>query len=678
FTFVSRGAEQILGFSSERWTTDPDFWLSRVHPDDRTGVVEAWTHARSRTGGTVEFEFRAITAKGETLWLHEKACVYRPPAGEPRLIGTIFDITQRKEAEEILRLNATRLETETRIGRTLHRIGSELASELTLERVVQLATDEATALTGAQFGAFFYNVVNEQGEAYTLYTVSGVPREAFAHFPMPRNTAIFAPTFNGTAIVRLDDVTKDLRYGKNAPHHGMPKGHLPVHSYLAVPVISRSGEVLGGMFFGHANVGKFTQEHQDLAAGIAGWTALAIDNARLYSAAENARQSAENAKQAAEAANRAKDEFLATMSHELRTPLNAVLGWIQILRSGSGTPDNRDRALATIERNARAQAQIIDDLLDVSRIVTGKLALNIGPVDMVSVVEAALEAFHLPVSAKPLTLTKQLADVPAPVSGDADRLRQVVTNLLTNAVKFTPAGGRIDVSVAVQQGRVQVRVTDSGQGIEPELLRHVFDRFWQRDSSTARVHGGLGLGLAIVRHIVDMHGGTVRADSAGIGLGATFIVELPLGMPIGQPRPDRSQDQRPSRLDGLQDAYIVVIDDEEDSRDLIVSILAPTGAEVVSASNVAEGLRAVVGRVPDLVISDLGMPYADGFEMVRQLRLMGEPYASTPAMALTAYARDEDRHRALAAGFQAHVGKPFDVNVLVQTAAGLIAKAREH
>jgi CheY-like chemotaxis protein len=221
-----------------------------------------------------------------------------------------------------------------------------------------------------------------------------------------------------------------------------------------------------------------------------------------------------------------------------------------------------------------------------------------------------------------------------------------------------------------------VRVTDSGEGIEPELLRHVFDRFWQRDSSTARVHGGLGLGLAIVRHIVDMHGGTVSADSAGIGLGATFIVELPLGMPIGQPRPDMSQDQRPGGLDGLRDAYIIVIDDEEDSRDLLVSILAPAGAEVVAASSVAEGLRAVYERAPDLVISDLGMPYADGFEMVRQLRLMGEPYASTPAIALTAYARDEDRQRALAAGFQAHVGKPFDVDVVVQTAARLIATGR--
>jgi CheY-like chemotaxis protein len=298
-------------------------------------------------------------------------------------------------------------------------------------------------------------------------------------------------------------------------------------------------------------------------------------------------------------------------------------------------------------------------------------------VDIVSVVEGALESIHLAVSAKPLTLTKELDAVQAPVSGDADRLRQVVSNLLTNAVKFTPPGGRIDVRVDVQQGRVRLRVTDSGQGIEPEFLSHVFDRFWQRDSSTARVHGGLGLGLAIVRHIVEMHGGTVSADSPGVGRGATFTIELPLSMQIGHAQNDVPEKQRSTSGTGLQDAYIVVIDDQEDSRDLIVNILGLTGAEVVSASNVAEGLRAVYQRAPDLVISDLGMPYADGFEMVRQLRLMGEPYSSTPGIALTAYAREGDRQRALAAGFQAHVGKPFDVNDLVQIAAELIAKARE-
>jgi PAS domain S-box-containing protein len=470
FTFVSRGAEQILGCPVERWLNDGDFWISRVHPDDRHDVQAAWARARSPRGPTDEFEFRAITVDERTVWLHQKVYVHLGANGEPRLSGAIFDITYRKEAEEILRLNATRLETEAGIGRTLHRIGTELASELTLERVVQLAADEATVLTKAQCGAFFYNVINEAGEAHTLYTLSGIPRDAFERLPTPRDAAVSVATFSGTGIVRLDDVTRDPRYGRSAPHYEMLEEHLPVHSYLEVPVISRAGDVLGGMCFGHSDVGVFTDEHESLAAGIAGWTALAIDNARLYSAEEHARR-------AAEAANRAKDEFLATMSHELRTPLNAVLGRIQILRSGAGTNDSRERALATIDRNARAQAQIIDDLLDVSRIVTGKLVLTVGPVDLIAVIDGALEAVTLAVAAKQLVVVKHLDPAAAIVSGDTDRLRQVVSNLLTNAVKFTPQGGRIDVGLDAPEGAARMRFADNGQGIDPAFLPHVFDRF---------------------------------------------------------------------------------------------------------------------------------------------------------------------------------------------------------
>jgi PAS domain S-box-containing protein len=792
FTFVSRGAERILDYPAEDWIREPSLWISCVHADDRTYVRERWT-ALLRGGGDDEFEFRAETASGRSVWLQLRLHIPRSASADARAVGVMLDVTERKRSEEAavrlaaivdstadaivgkdldgiitswnpaaermfgyqaaevigrsirlvipsdrqheedrvlnlvrrgervanfettrqrkdgttfpaavtvspvtdvggriigaskiarditrqkqieeqLRLNAARLENEAAIRRTLHRIGTELASELTLEHVVQLATDEATSLTGAQFGAFFYNVVNEQGEAYTLYTLSGVPREAFANFPMPRNTAVFGPTFSGNGVVRLDDVTKDPRYGRNAPYQGMPPGHLPVRSYLAVPVVSRSGGVLGGMFFGHAAVGSFTEEHEQLAVGIAGWTALAIDNAQLYATAEKARA-------AAESANRAKDEFLATMSHELRTPLNAVMGWIQVLRSGTGTPESRNRALATIERNARAQAQIIDDLLDVSRIVTGKFALKIAPVELLSVVDSALDTVNLAVRAKPLTLTKHIAVDSAIISGDADRLRQVVTNLLTNAVKFTPAGGHVTVSVNCDGTSARIEVADTGQGIDPALLPHVFDRFWQGDSSITRTHGGLGLGLAIVKHIVDMHGGNVSADSAGPRLGATFSVELPLAAHI---RNERSEDGAgaigPERLARLNVASIVVVDDEADSRELVTNVLEEAGARVRSAASVAEGLRAVYDEPPDLVICDLGMPYADGFDFLGQLRAMGGRFARTPAVALTAYAREEDRQRALAAGFQAHVGKPFDIALLLETVADLLSNSRD-
>ena len=668
FAFVSGGAEQILGFPHEQWVSDPEFWISRVHADDRERVREAWEDAR-KSPGTREFEFRAVTVDDRTVWLHQKVFVHRSSSGQPRMIGVILDITGRKRAEEILQHEAVRLETEADVRRTLHRIGTELASQLTLDRVVQLATDEATVLTRAQFGAFFYNVVNEHGEAYTLYSLSGVPREAFEKFPMPRNTAIFAPTFSGAGIVRSDDITKDARYGRSAPHHGMPKGHLPVRSYLAVPVISRSGEVLGGMFFGHAQVGMFTDEHESLAAGIAGWTALAVDNARLYSAAQRARE-------AAESANRAKDEFLATMSHELRTPLNAVLGWTQILRSGAGSAENRERGLVTIERNARAQAQIIDDLLDVSRIITGKLVLKTGPVDLGGVIDAALDALNLAVGAKQITVTKRLDCAACLVSGDADRLRQVVSNLLTNAVKFTPAGGRIDVSLTERDGRAQVRVADTGQGIDAAFLPHVFDRFWQGDSSSTRAHGGLGLGLAIVRHIIEMHGGTVGVESPGPGKGATFTVELPLGLePLEQGEAPAGQDHRAASPAALMGAHVLVVDDEADAGEMLVNLLSFTGATVVMAGSVAEALRLVSQRRPDLVIADIGMPYADGYDLLTGLRGMGTEYASIPVIALTAYAREEDRRRALDAGFRAHVGKPFEAQALLQKAADVLSSA---
>jgi len=671
FTFVSRGAERILGFPAERWTETPDFWLTRIHVDDRRAVEDALRDVRTGQTAAEETEFRAITADGRIVWLHQRAYVFRPVAGDPRMIGMIADVTDRKRAEEILRQHAEHLAAEANIGQTLHRIGTQLASELTLERVVQLATDEATALTHAGFGAFFYNLTNEHGESSTSYAWSGAPREALENFPLPPDTAVFAPTFRGEGIVRLDDVTRDPRYGQTAPDHGMPKGQLPVRSYLAVPVISRSGEVLGGMFFGHSEVGRFTAEHERLAAGIAGWTALAIDNARLYSAAENARE-------AAEAANRAKDEFLATMSHELRTPLNAVLGWVQLLRSGSASQSSRERALATVERNARAQAQIIDDLLDVSRIVTGKLALSIAPVDLIGVLEGSLEGIKLAVTAKEITIVKEYQASAAMVAGDANRLRQVVTNLLTNAVKFTPQGGRIEVCLDTVNGQARVRVSDNGQGIDPQLVPRVFERFWQADSSTTRAHGGLGLGLAIVRHITEMHGGRVSATSAGVGLGATFTVTLPLTPSATTDSQESIDSKLPKELAArLHNARVIVVDDEPDSRDLIASLLLDAGADVISVGSVAEALRAIYERAPQLVICDLGMPYADGFDLLRQLRSMGGTYTTIPVVAVTAYAREEDRQRALTAGFQAHVGKPFETQQLLTVAAEWLARAND-
>jgi signal transduction histidine kinase/ActR/RegA family two-component response regulator len=546
---------------------------------------------------------------------------------------------------------------------------------------VQAVTDAATELTGARFGSFFYNVLNEEGASYTLYTLSGVPREAFAHFPMPRATDLFGPTFRGEGVVRIDDVHLDPRYGKNSPYFGMPEGHLPVTSYLAVPVISRSGEVLGGLFFGHPEPRVFTERHARIVEGLAAQSAIAMDNARLYESAQRARAEAERLYREAQESSRLKDEFLATVSHELRTPLTAILGWAHMLRMGKFDSAASRHALETVERNARAQAQLIDDLLDVSRIVTGKLRVDVRSVDPNAFIEAAVEAVRPAAEAKGVRIQKVL-DTGVFVTGDPVRLQQVVWNLLSNAIKFTPKGGRVQVRLERVNSHVEVAVSDTGSGIAPDFLPHVFDRFRQADQKTTRQHGGMGLGLAIVRHLVELHGGTVTAASAGEGSGATFTVRLPVA-PVyhGEEETARVHPAARSTLpafetfDRLDGVKVLVVDDEPDTRELLRAGLGQCGAEVLAVGSAAEAFEAVGKSPPDLIISDIGMPGEDGYELMRRVRrLPAGAGGRVPAIALTAYARVEDRMQALRAGYQMHVPKPVELAELAAVAVSLVRR----
>ena len=396
----------------------------------------------------------------------------------------------------------------------LSAIGAIVASTLDRDSIAQKLTDAATDLTRAQFGAFFYNVRDSRsGDAYMLYTLSGAKKEDFAGFPHPRATAIFAPTFYGEGPVRLDDVTGDPRYGKNPPYHGMPPGHLPVRSYLAVPVRGQDDQVIGGLFFAHPEPGRFTEQHERLAAGIAAWGSVALENARLYADAQEA--------------NRTKDEFLAVLSHELRTPLNAILGYARLLRGNVLPPEKAERGLETLERNATWLTQIVEDVLDVSRIVSGKIRLDVQPVELPRIVDNAVATVQPAADAKGVRMQTIVDPRVGPVSGDPDRLQQVVWNLMSNAVKFTPKGGRVQVRLERVNSHIEIAVSDTGIGIRPDFLPYVFDRFRQAEAGTTRKTGGLGLGLAIVRHIVEMHGGTVHAASAGEDKGATFRVFFP-------------------------------------------------------------------------------------------------------------------------------------------------------
>jgi PAS domain S-box-containing protein len=927
--------------------------------------------AAALAGQRVSFESEVPYASGGARWVRAQYIPDRDANGDIQgYVSLVLDITDAKRAEE-------RLAEEARINETLYRVGTALSQNLDLDTVFARLTDEATALCRAQFGAFFYNVDDPERGRYMLYTLAGVPKEKFTGFPMPRNTEVFAPTFAGEGVVRSEDITRDSRYGKSAPYHGMPAGHLPVRSYLAVPIVSRAGgEVHGGLFFGHAQTAMFTEKDERMIVAVAAQAAVAIDNARLHAATITAEQqyralaesspqlvwtttpegsveycnpqflayvglsleemrrepkwqvlvhgediaramdawsdalstgepyeveyrfrrasdgsyrwflargacvrdaeghivrwvgsctdiddhkrseemhrflaeagallassldhrqtlpalarlavphmadwcsvqlvdnkgdlervavahadphrleiireiehqypadendaarrivrtgaseyvheltddmlvassrdphhleliralglrswmavpitvgrrmigvislassesgrlfeqrdvdiaeemgrrvgvSIDNARlfemtqqerRRAEEASRAKDELLGVTSHELRTPLSAILGWVRMLRSGRLSDDKRERALETIERNVKIQVQLVEDLLDFNRVITGKLRLALAPLEPAEVVQAAVDVIRPAAEAKNVRLQVLLDPDSGMLNGDGERLQQVIWNLLSNAVKFTPKEGRVYVRMQREDSHVEVVVADTGAGIAAAFLPHVFQPFRQQDATATRTHGGLGLGLAIVKHLVELHGGSIEARSDGVGKGATFVVRLPVAPlrsaslpPPATPVSRRGDTQAvlncPPELEGL---HVLVCEDEPDARELLESVLTGCKATVTLASSVTEALDRFSENIPDVIISDIGMPEASGYDLIRRIRaLPAEKGGRVPAVALTAYASMGDRTRALMEGFQNHVAKPSEPQELVAAVAALAGR----
>ncbi|HEX6766618.1 MAG TPA: ATP-binding protein, partial [Polyangiaceae bacterium] len=477
------------------------------------------------------------------------------------------------ERERVLREEAALLEE-------LNRVGRVVAAETDLDRIMQTVTDATTRLCEAEFGAFFHNVTNSAGESYLLYKLSGAPLEAFSKFGTPRNTAVFAPTFAGEGPVRLDDVTKDPRYGKNPPHRGMPEGHLPVRSYLAVPVSARSGKILGGLFFGHSEIGVFDERAERIATGIASLAAVAMQNAELHRQREDLIDKLRDA-------DRRKDEFLATLSHELRNPLAPLRNSLNLLTVSGRAVTMTEPLREMMERQVNHLVRLVDDLLEMSRISRGVLELRKEPTELATIVRTAIETSQPLVDTGRHELSVSQPAEPIWVDGDPVRLAQVVSNLLNNAAKYTDPGGRISLEVTPSARGVDIVVRDNGVGIAKDSLAEVFEMFSRGERTSSRSQGGLGIGLALARSLVEMHGGTIKADSEGPGRGSTFRVTLP----VLHEKPSTSLLGQTRGSAALPPKRILVVDDNQDSAETLAALLGFLGADVRTAAGGREALE---------------------------------------------------------------------------------------
>jgi PAS domain S-box-containing protein len=678
-TFMNPAAEELLGWRSAELLgrvlhdavhhRKPDGTPFPSHECPLVEVLRAGTTVRNREDAMMHRDGHFVPV----------FCSCAPIMVEGEITGAVLalhDITERKQIEAALQEQTAVIETAERRSAFLAEASALLASSLdyetTLASVAQLAVPHIADWCAV-------HVIEREGLILPLAVAHANPskvtmaEEAQRRYPIDPAETRGVPQVIRTGEPELYTDIPDalLTAAARDETHLATLRELQMRSAMIVPIMAQ-GRTLGALSFVSADSGRrYQAEDLTLAEDLARRAGLAIDNARLYREAQEA--------------NRIKDEFLATLSHELRTPLTAVLGWARLLSTGQLDAEASARALDTIQRNARAQQQIVEDILDVSRIITGKLRLEVNPVKLIPVIEAALESVRPAADAKAIRLEPRLDSATGLVMGDPARLQQVIWNLLSNAVKFTPQNGRIEVQLREVDSHAQVSISDSGEGIRAEFLPFVFDRFRQADGSTTRVHGGLGLGLAIVRHLVELHGGTVKAESAGEGNGATFIITLPLSVQKPESEsasetdlPLATLDSESECLSDLSGLRVLVVDDEADSLEFLDASLTRCGAEVLTVSSAAEALDALTEFRPDVLISDIGMPHEDGYTLMRKIRALGPEHGGAiPAAAVTAYARSEDRMRALLAGFQTHIAKPVEPAELAAVVASLAGRTTQ-
>jgi PAS domain S-box-containing protein len=573
-----------------------------------------------------------------------------------RRAGLALENATLHKAEQTARWEAER--AASRVFR-LQAVTSALAEALTRSQVAEVAVQQGVAALGGRQGVLY--LLSADGDRLVMLEQIGLSPEASERLGELPLSAKAPPC---RAARTSEPVWLELEEAGPLSGDAGIGALLGPRAVACVP-LDLEGRTAGVMMLCFDEPRRFTDDDRFLLLTMARQCAQALDRARLYEAELKARREAQ-------AANRAKDEFLSVVSHEIRTPLNAMLGWAQILAGRPAEPEALQKGLGVIVRNAKAQARIIEDILDVSRIITGKLRLELRPLDVAQVVRAAVEVVRPAADARDIDVELSLGEGLV-VSGDPDRLQQVVWNLLSNAIKFTPREGRVRVIARPLGGSVEIAVVDSGRGISEDFLPYVFDRFRQADSSMSRGHGGLGLGLAIVRYLVEMHGGTVEAESTGEGQGATFRVTLPVrdqrervSDPGGRRAPEGPE--APAREASVAGLKVLVVDDELDARELLTAILEANGAITQAAASASDGMAAMDRFEPDVVLSDIGMPGEDGLSFMRRLRALGR---EVPAIALTAYASADDAKRAHLAGFQAHLAKPVDAGALTTAIASL-------
>ena len=666
----SENVSQVLGYRLDEIGETWEAWKALTHPDDFSiSKKEAVEYLDKLEGDKLEAEYRVRHKDGRYLDLYNRGIILRDEHGRARrVIGQTVDITERKLSEEKLRAANDRaiVEYEGLLER-IDALAQALGAARELPAIFRALRDFAIASIPCN-GLFvsLYDPMHDVRTA-TYAWGDGIEQDVSQLPPMPITTD--GPN---SRAVRTGQVVITEDYMKKTSGHPQvilgPENNLRPQSSMAVPM-AVLGRIVGTIEVQSYDAAAYKETHATAMRMAANLTAVAIENARLLAGESRARAEAEES-------NRLKDEFLATVSHELRTPLTAILGWSRMLDSGTLDSGQKERAIQTIQRNAKAQAELVDDILDVSRIITGNLYLNLEPTELGPVIEAATNAVRPTAEAKRIEIETSFEADPALISGDTHRLQQVVWNLLSNAVKFTAAGGHVRIHTYQTAKYVHLEVKDDGQGISAEFLPHVFERFRQADSSTTRLHGGLGLGLAIVRHLVEIHGGTVHAQSEGDGKGATFTVTLPLladetSVASGEVRREviRNLQGQPE----LVGVHVLLVDDDAGTREVISAALNERRARVTAVASAREALTEIQRSWPDVLVSDIAMPVEDGYKLIEQVRALPSDQMKTiPAIAITAYAREEDRSRALAAGYQSYLPKPIEPAELIAVVALLV------